>query len=162
MTEAIKEYALAVTLFCIAAGICEIMIPDSNGSVGKYVRYVISLCVAAVILLPVGKAFAGNVSGTGAFGIQSPDVSQTESAKEAMIGIFRGELEKKASEDAEKNFSLGSGEVKVNVLLDTGGTESVRLISAYAYLSDNASGRSEEIEKYLEERLGCPVTTFSG
>lgn len=160
MTEAVKEYALAATLFCIAAGICEILITDSNGSIGRYVRYVISLCVAAVILLPVGKAFVGNITDIGSVEVTVPAEQRKSDAAETVIRVFKEEIEEKAAQNAEKNFSLGSGEVSVSVMLDTSELTSVRLIAAYAYLSGNAAGLAEEISEYLKEQLGCTVTAI--
>ena len=161
MTEAVKEYAVAVTIFCIAAGLCEIMVPDSGGSIGKYVRYVISLCVAAVILLPLGKAFTGTVSELSS---EIPAVSgyTKEDVADVLVNEFRREVERKAEESAEKNFSLREGEVRVSVALDMSDLSDIAVLSAFAYLSGGASDISGEIAEYLSFQLGCGVTVING
>jgi len=160
MTEALREYAVAVTVFCIAAGICEIMIPESDGSIGKYVRYVISVCVAAVILIPVGKAFSGTVSQLTS--ARAPAISEygENYSSDALIDRLRVEIEKKAEVKTEKNFSLKQGEVKVSVYIGSGdGT--VGIISASAYLSGDAVKSSAEIAEFLKEQIGCEVYVFT-
>ena len=148
--EAIKSYISMLITVSISAGIINIIAPDGN--IKKYVKYVISLSVVIILLLPFKDLIYTLPK---SYVIHSEEIAVMKSTEEIIIERSIDKIKTDIADIISKRFMITVDNIEI--IYNADDYENVTIEKIIIYTNHFAS----DIEHYLNNMMYCEIEVIN-
>lgn len=145
--KTLGNFAAAVLSVCIAAGAVVRISPE--GSIKKYLKHLVSLCVLAAILAPFVTGMNALVSFDGGV---FPDFEEELSGgggEKYVIEAKKAEIEEAICSLISSKWGIDKGKIAVRLTLDKSNVSAIEIRKIDVKISGKTN--AEEIREYIDE-----------
>ena len=144
----IYDFVLSVLTVCVISGVAVGLAPE--GSIKKYIKFIVSLCVLAAILTPL----IGVISSIPSVGEESSEIFGKKGEESGEYGEKQIEAQKAAIEAAicdivSSKFGIDKGAVSVSITIDAQNISAIEIREIKINVKSKCN--TAEIENYIGE-----------
>lgn len=144
---------------CVGAGVVTRLAPD--GTIKKYLKYIVSLCVLAAMLSPLINAFGIIAKVDTSIIFDDVQYESKQSAEEILVENEKKRIENAIEDDIERRWNMENGSVSANVSINTQNLQAIEINEIKITLADMA--KCDEIREYIDGLFyGTAKVTVSG
>lgn len=145
--KTLGNLAAAVLSVCIAAGAVIRISPD--GSIKKYLKYLVSLCVLAAVLSPLIDGVGTMLSFDGNISVGEGDSMGAPHGGEYIIDAEKAEIEEAICSLIASKWRLEKEKICVSLTLDKSNISAIEIRKIDIKIKGVA--KTEEIRRYIDE-----------
>ena len=138
-------FVYAFVSVCVGAGVITQLAPD--GTLKKYLKYIVSLCIFAAMLSPIVNALGVIVKDNASISFDFSPQEPRESAENAAIENGKKRIEDAIATEISKKWSVPYEEISVSVTLDTADKQAIEIREIKITIADGTY--AEEIKDYI-------------
>ena len=150
----VKNYYYSLTTIALAVTVIMLMAPE-NTRIIKYVRWITSLCVILVLIVPILN-FSGEITFNNFKNGQTASVK--ENGQELIINEFKAEISDIVCELINDKFNINSSDI--NIDLNAEDIENISINKISLNLNVKSRFLKSDVEKYLKEKFLCEINIY--
>lgn len=150
----VKNYCYSLTTIALAVTVIMLMAPE-NTRIIKYVRWITSLCVILVLIVPILN-FSGEITFNNFKNGQTASVK--ENVQELIINEFKAEISDIVCELINDKFNINSSDI--NIDLNAEDIENISINKISLNLNTKSRFLKSDVEKYLKEKFLCEINIY--
>lgn len=146
--EKLSGFVLSLLSVCVISGIATGLSPD--GTMKRYIKYVVSLCVLAAIITPVISVFTSiNIYEDELTELFGEHAETTDNAEKRLIETQKKAIEEAIADIISNKFGIGKDKVTVETEIDATVKSAIEVRKIMITVRERC--RAEEIRNYIEE-----------
>ena len=138
-------FVYAFVSVCIGAGVITQLAPD--GTLKKYLKYIVSLCVFAAMLSPLVNALGVIINDDTPISFELNTEEAPGDAEETLIEDGKKRIEDAIVSEISKKWDIPGEDISVSVVLDTSDKRAIEIREIKIYVANGAN--ADEIKEYI-------------
>ena len=138
-------FVYAFVSVCIGAGVITQLAPD--GTLKKYLKYIVSLCVFAAMLSPLENALVIIINDDTPISFELNTEEAPGDAEETLIEDGKKRIEDAIVSEISKKWDIPGEDISVSVVLDTSDKRAIEIREIKIYVANGAN--ADEIKEYI-------------
>ena len=138
-------FVYAFVSVCIGAGVITQLAPD--GTLKKYLKYIVSLCVFAAMLSPLVNALGIIINDDTPISFELNTEEAPGDAEETLIEDGKKRIEDAIVSEISKKWDIPGEDISVSVVLDTSDKRAIEIREIKIYVANGAN--ADEIKEYI-------------